>query len=254
MYQMLINCPDFTERDLSSIESAASGSAALPPELNKKWEQVVGIKVGQGFGLTEASPITHTAAAWMPEIKPESIGVPIVDTDAIIVGPDTLEELPPNEIGELLIRGPQIMKGYWKNPEATKQDIVNGWLRTGDLARMDEDGYFYIEGRTKDMIKYKGYKVMAKEVEEKLFEHPAILEAGVVGVPDPNIGETIKAFVVLKKEYRDKGITEREIIEWAKERLAAYKYPRHVQIIRSLPRTAVGKIFRRKLREMKVEK
>jgi long-chain acyl-CoA synthetase len=254
MYQMLINCPDFTERDLSSIESSASGSAALPPELNKKWEQVVGIKVGQGFGLTEASPITHTAAGWMPEIKPESIGVPIVDTDAIIVGPDTLEELPPNEIGELLIRGPQIMKGYWKNPEATKQDIVNGWLRTGDLARMDEDGYFYIEGRTKDMIKYKGYKVMSREVEEKLFEHPAILEAGVVGVPDPNIGETIKAFVVLKKEYRDKGITERDIIEWAKERLAAYKYPRQVQILRSLPRTAVGKIFRRKLREMEVKK
>ncbi|MFX1394455.1 MAG: AMP-binding protein, partial [Promethearchaeota archaeon] len=250
MYQMLINSPDFTERDLSSLETAACGSAALAPELNRKFEEVVGIKVGQGYGLTEASPITHSAAEWMPEIRPASIGVPIIDTDAKIVNPDTLEELPPNEVGELIIRGPQIMKGYWKNPEATKKDIVDGWLRTGDLTRMDEDGYFYIEGRTKDMIKYKGYKVMAREVEEKLFEHPAILEAGVVGVPDPNIGETIKAFVVLKSEYRDKGITERDIIEWAKERLAGYKYPRKVEFMKALPRTAVGKIFRRKLREM----
>ena len=119
---------------------------------------------------------------------------------------------------------------------------------------MDEDGYFYIEGRTKDMVKYKGYKVMPREVEEKLMEHPAILEAGVAGIPDPNIGETIKAWVVLKSDYRDKGITEREIIEWSKEKLAGYKYPRHVEIIRSLPRTAVGKIFRRKLRDMELEK
>ena len=141
------------------------------------------------------------------------------------------------------------MKGYWKKPDITAQTIVDGWLRTGDLARMDENGYFYIEGRTKDIIKYKGYKVMPSEVEEKLFQHPAILEAGVVGVPDPTIGETIKAFVVLKKEFRDK-ITETEIIEWAKDKLAGYKYPRKVQFLNSLPRTGVGKIFRRKLREM----
>jgi long-chain acyl-CoA synthetase len=145
------------------------------------------------------------------------------------------------------------MKGYWKNPEATKKDLVNGWLRTGDLARMDEDGYFFIEGRTKDMVKYKGYKVMAREVEEKLVEHPAILEAGVVGVPDPNIGETIKAHVAIQPEYKDK-ITEREIIEWSKEKMAGYKYPRQVEFINVLPRTAVGKIFRRKLREKAVEK
>ncbi len=254
MYQMVINCPDFTERDLSSLESAAAGSAALAPELARKWEQTLGFKVGQGFGLTEASPITHGAAAWMPEIRPSSVGVPITDTDAKIVNPETLEELPPNEIGELLIYGRQVMKGYWKNPEETKKDIVDGWLRTGDLARMDEEGYFYIEGRTKDMVKYKGYKVMPREVEEKLMEHPAVLEVGVTGIPDPNIGETIKAFCVLKPDYRDKGITEREIIEWSKERLAGYKYPRHVEFLRALPRTAVGKIFRRKLREMEIEK
>jgi len=141
------------------------------------------------------------------------------------------------------------MKGYWKNPEETKRTIINGWLRTGDLARMDDQGYFYIEGRSKDIIKYKGYKVMPREVEEKLYEHPAILEAGVVSAPDPNIGETIKAFVVLKPEYKDSNITERDVIDWAKERLAGYKYPRQVEFLNVLPRTSVGKIFRRKLRE-----
>ncbi|GAH85212.1 unnamed protein product, partial [marine sediment metagenome] len=150
---------------------------------------------------------------------------------------------------ELLIKGPQVMMGYWKNPEETKKTIIDGWLRTGDIAKMDEQGYFYIEGRAKDIIKYKGYKVMPRGVEEKLYEHPAILEVGVTSVPDPNIGETIKAYVVLKPEYKDGKITEREIIEWAKERLAAYKYPRQVEFINILPRTAVGKIFRRKLRE-----
>ncbi|MHA2397261.1 MAG: AMP-binding protein [Promethearchaeota archaeon] len=254
MFQMLINSPDFTERDLSSLETAACGSAALAPELSRRWEEVVGFRVSQGFGLTEGTAFTHMAALWMPEIKSESIGVPDLDTDCKIVNPETLEELPPGEVGEMLIKGPQVMKGYWKKPDATKTDIVDGWLRTGDLARMDEDGYFYIEGRTKDMIKYKSYKVMAKEVESKLMEHPGVLEVGVVGVPDPNIGETIKAFVVLKKDYQDGKITERDIIEWSKERLAAYKYPRKVEFIRTLPRTTIGKPFRRKLREMELEK
>ena len=254
MHQMIINHPDFTERDLSSIETVTSGSAALAPELNKRFEEVVGIKVGQGYGLTEVTCASHGNPIWLPEIIPESIGVPIINTDSIIVNPDTLEELPLGEVGEILTRGPQVMKGYWKSPEATKKDLVNGWLRTGDLGRIDENGYFYIEGRTKDMVKYKGYKVMAKEVEEKLMEHLAILEAGVVGVPDPNIGETIKAFIVLKKDYRDKGITDRDIIEWSKERMAGYKYPRQVEFIKALPRTAVGKIFRKKLREMEIEK
>ena len=253
MYQMLINSPEFTETDFSSLESAGSGSAALAPEFNKKWEEIVGLKVGQGYGLTESSAFATSAASWMPEIKPNSIGVPNIETDVIIVNPDTLEELKPGEIGELLVKGPQVMRGYWKNPEATKQDLVKGWLRTGDLARMDDDGYFFIEGRTKDMVKYKGYKVMAREVEEKLVEHPAILEAGVVGVPDPNIGETIKAYVVIQSEYKDK-LTEHDIIEWSKEKMAAYKYPRQVEIINVLPRTAVGKIFRRRLREKAVEK
>ncbi len=248
MFQMLVNSPDFTKRDLSSLESAVSGSATLASELNKKWEEVVGFKVSQGFGLTETSPVTHNQPKWLPEIIPESIGIPIIDTDAKIVDPDTIEELPPGEIGELFLKGPQVMKGYWNNPEATAATFVGDWLRTGDLARMDERGYFYIEGRTKDMIKYKGYKVMPREVEEKLYEHPAVLEAGVVSAPDPNIGETIKAYIALKPDYQGK-ITEQEIIEWSKEKMAGYKYPRKVEFVTLLPRTSVGKIFRRKLRE-----
>jgi len=248
MFQMIVNSPDFAERDLSSLETVTSGSATLAPEINRKWEEVVGMKVGQGFGLTETSPVTHHQPKWLPEVIPESIGVPIIDTDAKIVNPDTLEELPIGEIGELLLKGPQVMKGYWKNPEETAATFVGDWLKTGDLARMDERGYFYIEGRTKDMIKYKGYKVMPKEIEEKLYEHPAILEVGVISAPDPNIGETIKAYVALKPEYQGK-ISERDIIEWSKERMAAYKYPRLVEFVTILPRTAVGKIFRRKLRE-----
>jgi long-chain acyl-CoA synthetase len=248
MFQMMINSPDFKKRDLSSLESATSGSATLATELNRRWEEVVGFPVGQGFGLTETSPVTHNQPGWLPKIKPASIGVPILDTDAIIVDPDTLQEKSLGEVGELLLKGPQIMKGYWKNPEATEQTFAGEWLKTGDLARMDEDGYFFIEGRTKDIIKYKGYKVMPKEVEEKLFKHPAVHDVGVVSSPDPNIGETIKAYIVLKPEYQDK-ITENEIIDWAKENMAGYKYPRVVEFINVLPRTSVGKIFRRKLRD-----
>ncbi len=248
MFQMLVNSPDFRKRDLSSLEAAISGSATLPSEINRKWEEVVGFKVGQGFGLTETSPITHSQSKWLPEIIPESIGVPIIDTDAKIVDPDTLEELPHGEIGELLLKGPQVMKGYWKNPDATAAIFVGDWLRTGDLARMDERGYFYIEGRIKDMIKYKGYKVMPKEVEEKLCEHPAILEVGVISAPDPEIGETIKAYIAIKPDYQGK-VTEEDIIDWSKEKMASYKYPRKVRFVNILPRTSVGKIFRRKLRE-----
>jgi len=250
MYQMIINSPDFTERDLSSLEFAISGAAALAPELAKRWEKVVGIKVGQGYGLTEGCGFSNSPGPWLPKgIVPESIGTPILDTDLKIVDTDTLEELKPGEVGEIWMRGPQVMKGYWNRPIATKKDLVGEWLRTGDLGKMDKDGYFYIEGRSKDMIKYKAYKVMAKEVENKLMEHPAILEVGVVGVPDPNIGETIKAFVVLKKESRDKGITERDIIDWSKDKMAGYKYPRIIEFIKALPRTAVGKPDRKKLRE-----
>ncbi len=250
MFQLLVNHPKFGKIDLSSLESALSGSTTLPPEVVRKFKSVVGdIRISQGYGLTEASPITHMHAEWLPEIRSDSIAIPLMNTDAKIVNPDTLEELDPDTVGELLIKGPQVMKGYWKNPEATKSVLTeDGWLRTGDLAKMTDNGYFYIVGRTKDMIKYKGYKVMPREVEERLEEHPAIASVAVVGVEDPNTGENIKAYVALKEEYVGK-ITEQEIIDWGKQNLAAYKYPRMVSFVPILPRTVIGKIDRKALRK-----
>jgi len=253
MFQVLINHPNFGKYDLSSLYRVISGAAPLPEELVKKWKEVVGSDVGQGYGLSEASPSTHMKPTWLPQ-RGVSIGIPLMDTDAKIVDVDTGEELPPGEVGELLVRGSQVMKGYWKKPEKTREVITeDGWLRTGDLAYMDEDGYFYIAGRQKDIIKYKGYKVLPDEVEDKLYSHPAILECAVVGVPDPEIGETIKAFVVLREEYKGK-ITEQDIIDWAKKEMAGYKWPRKVEFIDKLPRTAIGKVLRRALRERETTK
>ncbi|MFB0561082.1 MAG: long-chain fatty acid--CoA ligase [Candidatus Lokiarchaeia archaeon] len=247
MFQVLINHPNFERYDLSSLRLVISGAAPLAQDLVRRWKNVVGGDVGQGYGLSETSPTTHMKPTWLPQ-EGESIGIPMVDTDVKIVDVDTGEKLPPGEVGELMIRGPQVMKGYWKNPDKTEETIEDGWLHTGDLAYMDEKGYFYISGRQKDIIKYKGYKVLPDEVEDKLYDHPAILECAVIGVPDPEIGETIKAFVVIREDYKRK-ITEQEIINWAKNELAGYKYPRIVEFIDKVPRTAIGKVLRRALRE-----
>ncbi len=253
MYHLMINHPSFGKYDLSSLSVSASGADSLPIHLSEKWKEKTGEHVGQGYGLSEASPVTHSQPIWLPK-RSDSIGIPLIDTDAKIIDPDTGEELPPGEIGELAIKGPQVMKGYWKQPEKTRQVLgEDGWLRTGDLAKMSEDGYFYIVGRTKDMIKYKGYKVMPEDVERELYKHPAVLECAVIGVPDPKVGETIKAFIVLRPEYKGK-ISEKDIIEWAKETMAGYKWPRMVEFVDYIPRTPVGKLFRRKLREMEAQK
>ncbi|MHA1603404.1 MAG: AMP-binding protein [Candidatus Freyarchaeota archaeon] len=253
MYFAMVNHPSFGKYDLSSLKLAVSGADTLQPTIAEKWKKVTNLGVGQGYGLSEASPVTHSQPPWLPKIL-NSIGIPLIDTDAKVVDLDTGEELPPGKVGELMVRGPQVMEGYWRKPEKTRETLTeDGWLYTGDLARMDENGYFYIEGRSKDIIKYKGYKVMPDDVESELYKHPAILECVVIGVPDPEKGETIKAFIVLQDEYKGK-ITEQEIIDWAKENLAGYKWPRKVEFIDAIPRTAVGKVFRRKLREMELSK
>lgn len=254
MYFMMVNHPNFKKYDLSSLKLAISGADTLPTTIFEQWKKVTNLDVGQGYGLSEASPVTHSQPPWLPKIG-NSIGIPIIDTDAKIVDLETgTKELPPGEVGELMIRGPQVMKGYWKQPEKTKETLTpDGWLHTGDLARMDENGYFYIVGRTKEIIKYKGYKVMPEDVESELSKHPAILQCVVIGIPDPKIGETIKAFIVLKDEYKGK-IKEQEIIKWAKENMAGYKYPRKVEYLDTIPRTAVGKVFRRKLKEIELNK
>jgi len=253
MFQVIINDPAFKKYNLKSLVRVISGASPLPQELADSWRETVGSEVGQGYGLSEACPTILMCPLWMKQ-KENSIGIPVVDTDIKIVDPlgdDT--DIGPGEVGELLAKGPQIMKGYWNLPEKTAETLKDGWLRTGDLAYRDEEGYFYISGRLSDMIKYKGYKVIPDEVEDHLYMHPAILECAVVGVPDKDIGETIKAFVVLKEEFKDK-TTEDEIKMWAKENMTGYKWPRKVEFIDVLPRTAIGKIFRRKLREMELNK
>jgi len=253
MFQMLINDPSFGKYDLSSLEIVVSGAAPLPGELARKWKEVVGSTVGQGYGLSESSPTTHMKPSWL-ELSPTSIGIPVIDTDARIVDPETRSrDLPPGEVGELAIKGPQIMKGYWNQESKTQETVVDGWLYTGDLAYMDEQGCFYISGRQTDMIKYKGYKVLPDEVEDSLHKHPAVLECAVIGLPDPQIGETIKAYVVIREEYKGQ-ISEQDIMDWAKKEMAGYKWPRLVEFIDQVPRTAVGKVFRRALKEMELSR
>ncbi|WP_067851341.1 long-chain-fatty-acid--CoA ligase [Alicyclobacillus mali (ex Roth et al. 2021)] len=244
MYIALMNHPNRARYDLSSIEVCVSGAAPLPHEVQAQWEKLTGGKLVEGYGLTEASPITHANNFWA-ERKPGSIGIPFPDTEARVVDPDG-KPLPVGEIGELAVRGPQVMKGYWNRPDETASVLRNGWLVTGDLAKMDEDGYFYIVDRKKDIIIAGGYNIYPREVEEVLYEHPAVAEAAVVGVEDPYRGQTVKAFIQLKPGML---VTEQELDEWCRANLAAYKVPRAYEFRDSLPKSAVGKILRRALTE-----
>ena len=201
----------------------------------------------EGYGLTEASPVTHiNPPTGSPKVG--SIGLPLADTEARIVDLDNGErEVAVGEVGEIAIRGPQVMKGYWNKPEETALVLRDGWLYTGDVARKDADGYFYIVDRKKDMIIAGGYNIYPREVEEVLWEYPKILEAAVIGVPDSYRGETVKAFVVLQPGT---SATAEEIMAFCRERLAAYKVPRLVVFRESLPKSGVGKYLRRALREL----
>lgn len=250
MYIALINHPDVQKYDLSSIQVCISGAAPLPLEVQERFETLTGGKLIEGYGLTEASPVTHVNNIWELR-KAGSIGIPLPGTDARIVHPESGEELPVGEIGELVVKGPQVMKGYWGQPSESNRSLRDGWLNTGDLARVDEDGYFFILDRRKDLIIAGGYNIYPREVEEVLFEHPAIAEAVVAGIVDPYRGETVKAYIVLKA-----GITvdQDELKKWCKERLAVYKVPKIYEFRDSLPKTLVGKVLRRKLIEEEQEK
>ena len=250
MYVALINMPDIKKYDLSTVRACMSGAAPLPVEIQKKFEQLTGGRLVEGYGLTESSPVSHVNPLDDPKKnRPGSIGIPVPDTDAKIVDLETgTKDLKPNEVGELVIKGPQVMQGYWNKPDETKNTLRDGWLFTGDIAKMDEDGYFYIVDRKKDMIDVSGLKVWPREVEEVLYEHPAVNEAAVVGIPDAYRGETVKAYVSLKPGYQGK-VTEEDIIKFCREKIATYKAPRSVEFRDSLPKTLVGKILRRTLRE-----
>ncbi|MFC4767647.1 long-chain-fatty-acid--CoA ligase [Effusibacillus consociatus] len=245
MYIALNSHPKAQEYGISAIRLCLSGSAPMPVEAMREFEEKTQGTIMEGYGLSEASPVTHFNP--IEKRKPGSIGTPILFTKAKIVDlGDGTTELPPNEVGELVIRGPQVMAGYWNMPEETAETIRDGWLYTGDIGRMDEEGYFYIIDRKKDMILASGYNVYPRDVEEVLYQHPAVQEAVVVGVPDSYRGETVKAFIVVKQGAT---LSEEEIISFCREKLAAYKVPRLIEFRSELPKTAVGKILRRTLRD-----
>jgi long-chain acyl-CoA synthetase len=251
MYIGLLNHPDIAKYDLSSINACISGSASLPLEVQEQFEKITGGKLVEGYGLSETSPVTHANFIWdQPRVK-GSVGLPWPDTDSAILSLESNEELPPNEIGEIAIKGPQVMKGYWNRPDETEKTFKNGWLLTGDLGYMDEQGFFYVVERKKDTIIAGGFNIYPREVEEVLYEHEAIQEVVVAGIPDPYRGETVKAYVVLKKNAR---VTEEELNEFARKNLASYKVPRSYEFRDELPKTTIGKILRRVLIEEEKKK
>ena len=247
MYVAFNSTPQVERYGFNSLRVCMSGGAPLPVEVRLKFEALTGGKLVEGYGLTETSPVTHiNPPSGSPKVG--SIGLPIAETEARIMDLDTgTREMPAGESGEIAIRGPQVMKGYWNKPQETAQVLRDGWLYTGDIARKDEDGYFYIVDRKKDMIIAGGYNIYPREVEEVLFECPKVKEAGVIGVPDQYRGETVKAFVVLKDGV---AATAEEIIAFCRTRLASYKVPRQVVFRDSLPKSGVGKYLRRELRKL----
>jgi len=245
------NYPGIENLDLTSIKTCVSGSAPLPMDVLEKFEKLTGSKIVEGFGLTEASPVTHCTPL-LGQRKVGSIGIPLPETDAKVVDlEDGATEMPLGEAGELIIRGPQVMKGYWQQPSATQESIRDGWLHTGDIAVVDDKGFFAIVGRKKELIIAGGYNIYPDEIDRVLMAHPAVLEAATIGIPDEKRGETVKSFVVLAAEQT---ATAEELIEYTRRELAAYKIPRQIEFRGELPKSTVLKILRRELRNQELAK
>ena len=250
MYAAMLHHPGAAQADVSSLRVCVSGGAALPVEILRGFEEMFRCVILEGYGLSETSPV---ASFNHPDQvrKPGSIGVPIVGVRMRVVDADGAE-VPAGVVGEIVIAGHNIMKGYWRNPEATAEAMMKGegeagggWFRTGDLAKVDEDGYFYIVDRKKDMIIRGGFNVYPREVEEVLYEHPAVAEAAVIGIPHDELGEEIGAAVALKV---DGAVTAEELIAFTRDRIAPYKYPRHIWMVPGLPKGPTGKILRREVK------
>jgi len=236
---------------LGSVKYCISGAAPLPAKVQSDFEHVTGGKLVEGYGLSEASPVTH-CNPFTNEGRNGSIGLPMPEVDCRIIDPETGKPMPTGEIGEIVVKGPNIMQGYWNRTDETKAIFTeDGWMRTGDLGRMDEEGFFYVAERKKDMIIASGFNVYPREVEEVLFEHPAVAEAAVVGIPDEYRGETVAAFVVLKPGKTPSEVLKRDILAYCKERLTAYKVPKILEFRASLPKSLIGKVLRRELRILK---
>lgn len=252
MYIGMLNHPDLKKTDMSCIKGAFSGSAPLPVEVIHEFERLTGAVIVEGFGLTETTPVTHVNPFAGGARKVGSVGVPISDTEARIVDLETgLVDQPVNTPGELIVRGPQVMKGYLNKPEETAYTLRDGWCFTGDIAKMDEDGYFFIVDRKKDMIISGGFNIYPRDVDEVFYENPKIQEACAIGVPDPKRGENVKLFVVLKEGEK---ATREELIEYAKTKLATYKLPSEIEFRTELPKSTVGKVLRKELKAEEMAK
>lgn len=246
LYINLMDDANLARHDLRSIKACLSGAMALPQEVQERWEAISGGRMVEGYGLTETGPLTHANPIHGTR-KIGSIGIPVSDTDAKIINIEDGEtEMPIGETGEICIKGPQVMLGYWHKPDETAKMIRNGWLHTGDIGKMDEDGFFYVVDRMKDMIIAGGFKIFPRDVEEVLYTHPKIKEAALIGIKAPYHGELPKAFVVLKE---GETATPEEIIAHCKAQLASYKVPKQVEFRQELPKSLVGKILKRKLME-----
>jgi long-chain acyl-CoA synthetase len=243
MYAALLHDPARATADVSSLRLCVSGGSALPAEVLRGFEEEFGCMILEGYGLSETSPVASFNHPDAPR-KPGSIGTPIAGVEMCVLGTDGAH-LPAGEIGEIAIRGHNVMKGYWGKPEATAEAIPDGWFRTGDLARTDQDGYFFIVDRKKEMIIRGGYNVYPREIEEALYEHPAVAGVAVIGIPHESLGEEVGAAVQLKPGTQ---ASPGELRAFARERVAAYKYPRHVWLVDELPKGPTGKILRREVR------
>jgi long-chain acyl-CoA synthetase len=245
MYQAIARAMERQHANLTSIRVCVSGAAPLPGEVQARFEQISGARLVEGYGLTEASPITH-ANPVSGERRPGAIGLPVSSTEAGIVGLDDWRFLPPGENGEIVVKGPQVMQGYWNRPDETAKVLRDGWLRTGDIGTMDAEGYFNVMDRAKDMIVVSGFNVYPREVEEVLYQHPKVLEVCVVGVPDGQRVEVVHAYVVPEPDERP---TTEELRRFCQEHLAPYKVPKQIEFCESLPTTLTGKVLRRAVRE-----
>jgi fatty-acyl-CoA synthase len=246
----LLSHPKALTHDVSSLECVFGGGASMPEAIAQKLLETCGITYMEGYGMTETISQTHSNPANHP--KQQCLGIPVFDTESLVVDPETLRVLAPGEAGEIVVRGPQLLKGYWGNEKATLDSWaeIEGkpYFRTGDLGRIDEDGYFFIADRLKRMINAAGYKVWPAEVESAMYRHPAILECCVIAAPDARRGETVKAVVVLKPEHRA-GVSAEDILDWTHAEMAAYKAPRRIEFVDALPRSGAGKIQWRALQE-----
>ncbi len=244
----VVNHPEVGNYDLTSLKTCSTGGAPVPRKILKRFEEITGSRLIVGYGLSET--ISQVTINPYEHPREGSVGIPVIGTDVKIIDlSGSGEEVPPGHPGELVVRGPQVMAGYWERPVQTAEVLKDGWFHTGDVARMDEDGYIYILGRKKEMITVSGLGVFPSEVEDNLYQHPAIAEAAVVGRPDPVLGETVKAYVVLKREYEGL-VSEADILAWVGEKLPPFQRPGEIEFMAELPRTGSGKILRRLLADM----